>query len=71
MLIVRQILVLTVAASLSVLSGCGQKGNLYHPIDPVAAGRASLPQAIGSAMRSVLPGPAASAAQPVTPSGTP
>ncbi|KAF1047685.1 LPS translocon maturation chaperone LptM [Xylophilus sp.] len=29
-----------------LLAGCGQKGPLYLPTDPVATGRASLPDTI-------------------------
>jgi predicted small lipoprotein YifL len=29
-----------------ILSACGQKGALYHPTEPAAANRATLPQAI-------------------------
>ncbi|MBS0316689.1 MAG: lipoprotein [Proteobacteria bacterium] len=35
-----------VAAAALMLCGCGQKGSLYLPTEPAAAGRATLPQAL-------------------------
>ncbi|MBK6650516.1 MAG: lipoprotein [Betaproteobacteria bacterium] len=58
-----QILFCALVLTLMGLSACGQKGNLYHPTDPAAAGRASLPQAIGTSIRSIIPAPAASGVQ--------
>lgn len=48
MLRMPQILVRTIALGgiAAVLAGCGQKGPLYHPTEPAAAGRASLPQTL-------------------------
>lgn len=69
----RQILVLTfsrcvlprlLVCGLAALGACGQKGNLYLPTEPAAAGRATLPQATGTTLRSVLP--ARTASQPLS-----
>ncbi len=35
-----------IAAVLAGAAGCGQKGSLYLPTDPAAAGRATLPQLV-------------------------
>lgn len=50
---VRQILVspharrcACAAAALALLTACGQKGPLYMPTEPAAAGRATLPQTL-------------------------
>jgi predicted small lipoprotein YifL len=44
-------------AATLMLCACGQKGSLYLPTEPAAAGRATLPQSLIPA----LPKPAASA----------
>lgn len=37
-------------AALLALAGCGQKGPLYLPSDPAAAGRATLPETLAPAV---------------------
>lgn len=55
--------VVLVAASALILCGCGQKGSLYLPTEPAAAGRATLPQSLIPS----FPASAASAASAPTP----
>lgn len=66
MLNVRQILV--IAASLTGigvgLSGCGLKGPLYLPTDPIARDRATLPSLL-------MPSPGATATPAATPASAP
>nr|WP_315238780.1 lipoprotein [uncultured Albidiferax sp.] len=33
-------------ASLAFLGGCGQKGALYHPMEPASTHRATLPETL-------------------------
>ena len=72
----RQILVLTfsrcvlpglLVCGLSALGACGQKGNLYLPTEPAAAGRATLPQATGTTLRAALPARTASQSPSLAP----
>jgi len=46
------------AAALLVLAACGQRGPLYLPTDPAAAGRPTLPQVLipGTPTNPTLPG---------------
>lgn len=48
MLKLSQILVRPVIATtcMVILGACGQKGDLYHPTEPAAAKRATLPQTL-------------------------
>ncbi|WP_093172502.1 LPS translocon maturation chaperone LptM [Variovorax sp. YR566] len=87
MLNVRQILVSTRArAALMVclvagaagLVACGQRGALYLPTDPAAAGRATLPQLMtpeslrsSSSSSEAAPAPAAAASAPASNSTEP
>ncbi|HOB65372.1 lipoprotein [Ottowia sp.] len=60
----RSILVTGAALMLCAgLSACGQKGPLYLPQTPAAAGRATLPQTVfgGSGTQASAPAPAAAA----------
>ncbi|WP_234642096.1 LPS translocon maturation chaperone LptM [Delftia tsuruhatensis] len=78
-ILVRCIALATCAAS---LAACGQKGPLFLPSDPVARGRATLPQTLGisSKPEQVSPAPVtaplpegpadASAKEHATPTGT-
>lgn len=50
--------VLLAAAVALMLSACGQKGSLYLPTEPAAAGRATLPQSL------IPPLPASGASAP-------
>jgi predicted small lipoprotein YifL len=64
-----------VAAAAAVLAGCGQRGPLYLPTDPAAAGRATLPQVLLPIGSPSIPTPATSTlptqpAQPATPETT-
>ncbi len=34
------------AATVAILGACGQKGDLYHPTEPAAQRRATLPQTL-------------------------
>ena len=58
---------LLAAASLALLSACGQKGPLYLPTGEAAAGRASLPQTLSPSSTATTPAQPASA---VPPTGT-
>ncbi|UVH56184.1 lipoprotein [Variovorax paradoxus] len=86
MLNVRQILVSTRArAALMVclvagaagLVACGQRGALYLPTDPAAAGRATLPQLMtpeslrSSSSSEAAPAPAAAASAPAAAASAP
>jgi len=79
MLNVRQILVSTRARAVlmvclvsgtTALVACGQRGALYLPTDPAAAGRATLPQLMtpdslrSSSASAAAPAPAAAASAP-------
>jgi len=83
MLNVRQILVSTRAraalmvclvAGTTALVACGQRGALYLPTDPAAAGRATLPQLMtpeslrssSSSSSEAAPAPAAAASAPAS-----
>lgn len=35
-----------IVASLIILGGCGQKGVLYHPVEPAGVHRATLPETL-------------------------
>ncbi len=69
MLKARQILVRTIALSVSAaaLAGCGQRGPLYLPTDPAAAQRATLPETLNPAIPRPPAAPASSPASPPTP----
>ncbi|MGE8201457.1 MAG: LPS translocon maturation chaperone LptM [Variovorax sp.] len=88
MLNVRQILVSTRAraalmvclvAGTTALVACGQRGALYLPTDPAAAGRATLPQLMtpeslrssSSISSEAAPAPAAAASAPASNSTEP
>jgi len=88
MLNVRQILVSTRAraalmvclvAGTTALVACGQRGALYLPTDPAAAGRATLPQLMtpeslrssSSSSSEAAPAPAAAASAPASNSTEP
>ena len=51
----------------TVLSACGQKGDLYLPTEPEAAQRATLPRTILPVRSRMQATPSASAAQPAAP----
>ncbi|MEZ2295839.1 lipoprotein [Variovorax sp. RCC_210] len=88
MLNVRQILVSTrpraalmvcLVAGAAGLVACGQRGPLYLPTDPAAAGRATLPQLITpdslrpspSSSSDAAPAPAAAASAPASAASAP
>ncbi|CAA9421693.1 MAG: hypothetical protein AVDCRST_MAG51-2046, partial [uncultured Ramlibacter sp.] len=50
---------LPVLAVLSLLAGCGQKGDLFLPTEPAAANRATLPQILNPAGTATSPTPPA------------
>ena len=59
-----------VSASLAVLAACGQKGDLFLPVDAAAQGRATLPQTLRpDATTPTAPAPAAASPSP-GPAGT-
>ncbi len=73
MLNVHQILV--IGASLTALgvglSGCGLKGPLYLPTDPVASQRATLPQVLTPSIGGTAAAPAAPASAPAAAASSP
>lgn len=58
------------AAGVALLAACGQKGPLYLPTEPAAAGRASLPQTLAPST-SVAPATAPASAPPATGKASP
>ena len=70
MLRTKQILVtrLALAASMAALAGCGQQGPLYLPTEPVAVGRATLPETLRpSGILAPAPAIGPGASPPATP----
>lgn len=61
---------LAAAAVLASLAACGQRGPLYLPTDPAAAGRPTLPQILVPGIPSRPDTPMTSGVPPVTGSGT-
>jgi len=43
---------------MAILAACGQKGELYHPTEPAAAQRATLPQTLRPQWKTTQPEPA-------------
>jgi predicted small lipoprotein YifL len=71
----RAVLMVCLAAGATGLVACGQRGALYLPTDPAAAGRATLPQLMtpeslrsssssSSSTNAAAPAPAAAASAP-------
>ncbi|MEH3087369.1 MAG: lipoprotein [Xylophilus ampelinus] len=67
MLKLRQILARGLSATaVMVLCGCGQKGALFLPTEPIARDRATLPQTVFPGLRKA---PAATPSAPAAPTG--
>lgn len=49
------------AAGVAILAACGQKGPLFLPTEPAAAGRATLPQTLAPSTAATVPTVPASA----------
>lgn len=62
--------VLTGAAVLASLGACGQRGPLFLPTDPAAAGRPTLPQILVPDVRGRPDAPITNDVPPVTGTGT-
>lgn len=62
--------VLAGAAALAALAACGQRGPLYLPNDPAAAGRPTLPQVLIPGINSRPDTPMTTDVPPVTGTGT-
>ncbi|WP_237726110.1 LPS translocon maturation chaperone LptM [Variovorax sp. CF313] len=75
----RAALMVCLAAGTTALVACGQRGALYLPTDPAAAGRATLPQLMtpeslrpsSSSSSEAAPAPAAAASAPASNSTEP
>jgi len=61
---------LAAAAALASLAACGQRGPLYLPTDPAAAGRPTLPQILVPDVRSQPATPMTTDVPPITGTGT-